>query len=239
MTGDLAGHAALVTGASRNIGRAIALLLAARGADVAVHVRGDSEAGEETAAGVREAGRRAVLIAGDLSDPDAARRVVEEAVEAMGRLDIVVNNAAIRPESPLAELTYAEWRRVMGVALDAVFLVSQAALPHLERSGGGSIVNIGGLTGHTGAADRAHVIAAKAGVVGLTKALAHELSPGGITVNVVSPGLIDTARGVADPSTTTAAPTSWGGAARPRRSPRRWRSSAVQPAATSPARPCT
>lgn len=194
MTADLAGRAALVTGASRNIGRAIALALARRGTDVAVHVAQDTVAGEETAALIRDAGRRAVVLSGDLSEPPAARRVVAEAAEALGRLDIVVNNAAIRPEAAFPDLTYDDWRSVMGVTLDAVFLVSQAALPYLQASDAAAIVNLGGLTGHTGAPHRAHVITAKAAVVGLTKALAHELSPTGVTVNCVSPGLIETAR---------------------------------------------
>lgn len=194
MTQDLTGRVALVTGAARNIGRAIAVALAARGADIAVHAGRDAAAGAETAAAVREAGRRATVVAGDIADPATARRVVAEAAGALGRLDIVVNNAASRPEAPIAEIAYEDWRRVMGICLDAVFLVCQAALPHLQASDAAAIVNIGGLTGHTGAAHRAHVIAAKAGVVGLTKALAHELTPLGITVNCVAPGLIETAR---------------------------------------------
>ena len=193
-TKELAGRVALVTGASRNIGRAIAVALASRGADIVVHVGRDRAAGEETVAAVLKEGREAKLVAGDLADPETAARVVGEAATAFGRLDIVVNNAAIRPEAPFGEISFADWRQVMGVALDAVFLVSQAALPHLAKSDQAAIVNLGGLTGHTGAAHRAHVVTAKAGVVGLTKAMAHELSPQGITVNCVSPGLIETAR---------------------------------------------
>ena len=185
---------ALVTGASRNIGRAIAVALANRGARIAVHVGQDSAAGEETAEAVRQAGSQAHVLSGDLSNPDIARSVVANAAGQFGRLDMVINNAAIRPEAPFAELTYENWRKVMGIALNAVFLVSQAALPHLKASDIASVVNIGGLTGHTGAAERAHVITAKAGLVGLTKAMAHELSPLGITINCVSPGLIQTAR---------------------------------------------
>lgn len=191
---DLSGRVALVTGASRNIGRAISVALARRGARIAVHVGQNREAGEETVAAVRAAGSDGVLLSGDLSDPDVARSMVSQAAGAFGRLDIVVNNAAIRPEAPFEDLIYADWRKVMGIALDAAFLVSQAALPHLKPSDMASIINIGGLTGHTGAAERAHVIAAKAGLVGLTKAMAHELSPLGITVNCVSPGLIQTKR---------------------------------------------
>lgn len=193
-TEDLNGRVALVTGASRNIGRAIAVALAGRGANVAVHVASDTDSGRETVAAVEALGRKAVLVSGDLSDPETVRRVVADATSAFGRLDILVNNAAIRPEVPFEKITYEEWRQVMGIALDAVFLVSQAALPHLAGSDQAAIVNIGGLTGHTGAAHRAHVIAAKAGVVGLTKAMAHELSPKGVTVNCVSPGLIETVR---------------------------------------------
>jgi len=191
---DLQGRVALVTGASRNIGRAIAVALASRGANIAVHVGQDHAAGEETAAAVRAAGGEAHVLSGDLSNPDIARSVVANAAGQFGRLDMVINNAAIRPEAPFAELTYENWRKVMGIALDAVFLVSQAALPHLKASDMASVVNIGGLTGHTGATERAHVITAKAGLVGLTKAMAHELSPLGITINCVSPGLIQTAR---------------------------------------------
>ncbi len=194
MTTDLSGRAALVTGASRNIGRAIATALAARGADVAVHVGHDRAAGEETAAAVRAAGRRAVVVEGDLADPAVPGRTVRDAAGALGRLDILVNNAAIRPEAAFEDLALEDWRRVFTICLDAAFLATQAALPHLAASDSAAVVNIGGLTGHTGAAHRAHVIAAKAGLVGLTKALAHEFGGRGITVNCVAPGLIETAR---------------------------------------------
>lgn len=189
-TRDLTGRAALVTGASHNIGRAIAAALAARGARIAVHVATDRAAGDETLAAC---GGDGIVLTGDLSDEATAARVVAEAASALGGLDIVVNNAAIRPEAAFAKLDFAQWRRVMAVNLDAVFLVCQAALPHLSHSDTAAIVNIGGLTGHSGAADRAHVIASKAGVVGLTKAMAHDLAPG-VTVNCVAPGLIDTRR---------------------------------------------
>jgi len=191
---DLQGRVALVTGASRNIGRAIACALARDGANVAIHAAHDREAAEETARLVRACGTKAFVTMGDLSEPDTPRRIISNVSSEFGRLDILVNNAAIRPETPFAEMTYQDWRSVMGVCLDAVFLTSHAALEHLVKSDRGCIINIGGLTGHTGAAHRAHVITAKAGIVGFTKALAHELSNQGITVNCVSPGLIDTVR---------------------------------------------
>ena len=191
---------ALVTGAARNIGQAIAVRLAEAGCDVVVHAGRDPAAGTATADLVRATGRQAAVVAGDLSDPAAALAAVEAAAAAFGRLDILVNNAAIRPEAPFAELPYADWRAVMGIGLDAPFLVSQAALPHLRRGTLPAIVHIGGLTGHTGAENRAHVITAKAGLIGLTKAMAQDLAAEGITVNCVSPGLIETRRDTPAPA---------------------------------------
>lgn len=191
---------ALVTGASRNIGRAIAVRLAQDGCDVIVHVGHDLAAGEETASAVRAAGARAEVVAADLRQQDGIARLVYVANQDFGRLDILVNNAAIRPEADFAALTLEAWREVMTVCLEAPFLLSQAAMPYLSQSPGGSIVNIGGLTGHTGAEGRAHVVTAKAGLVGLTKAMAHELAGKGICVNCVSPGLIETQRAAASPA---------------------------------------
>ena len=114
-------------------------------------------------------------------------------------LDVLVNNASVRRERPFAELGFDEWKEILGVTLDGAYLCSRAALPHLVASGRGAIVNIGGLSAHTGSAGRAHVVAAKAGLVGLTRALAHDLAPHQITVNCVSPGLIDTTRANAGP----------------------------------------
>ncbi|MFT7059417.1 MAG: 3-oxoacyl-[acyl-carrier protein] reductase [Pseudorhodobacter sp.] len=194
MMNDLKGRVGLVTGASRNIGRAIAVSFGERGADVVIHVARDLDAGSQSVAAVEAAGARAILVSGDLADPETAQRVVKEAASAFGRLDIVVNNAAIRPEAAFADITYQAWRDVMGTNLDSVFLVSQAALGALKHSDQAAIVNIGGMTAHKGARNRAHVVASKAGVVGLTKAMAHDLAADGITVNCVVPGLIDTQR---------------------------------------------
>jgi 3-oxoacyl-[acyl-carrier protein] reductase len=212
---DLAGRAAVVTGSARNIGRAIALTLARAGAAVIVNARRSAADAERVADEIRRAGGRAAVKVCDVSDPQAAAALVGAAVEAFGRLDILVNNASNRPETPFAGLEYGEWRDVLGTTLDGAFLCCRAALPHLIASGRGAIVNIGGLSSHTGAPGRAHVIAAKAGLVGLTRALAHDLAPHGITVNCVAPGLIDTARAGAEPAHHTTRATLAGRKGRP------------------------
>jgi len=191
---ELDGRVALVTGSSRNIGRAIALELASAGASVVVTARRAAADAEKVADEIRGLGGRAAVKIADVSDPAGAASLVETAIASFGRLDIVVNNAAVRRETPLADLEYREWREIVGIILDGAFLCSRAALPHLAAAGGGTIVNIGGLAAHTGAANRAHVIAAKSGLAGLTRALAHDLAPHQVTVNCVAPGLIDTTR---------------------------------------------
>lgn len=196
---SLENRVAVVTGASRNIGRAIALELAREGAAVVVNARSSSDEAESVAAEIRAQGGKAVSRLADVTDPAQAKALADAAVEAFGRLDCLVNNAAVRRETPLADLDLAEWREVMAIILDGPFLMAKAALPHLMASDMASIVNIGGLSAHTGASNRAHVVAAKSGLVGLTRALAHELAGGGVTVNCVSPGLIDTVRGRSAP----------------------------------------
>ena len=143
---------------------------------------------------IRNGGGRAAVKLADVADPDSAAALVAAAVESFGRLDILVNNAAVRREIDFARLDYREWRDIVGTILDGAYLCSHAALPHLMASGAGTIINIGGLAAHTGASRRAHVIAAKAGLEGLTRALAHDLAPFGIIVNTIAPGLVDTVR---------------------------------------------
>ena len=191
---DLAGKVAVVTGAGRNIGHAIALSLAEAGAAVVVNVRQSRDEAEATAAEIEQRGGRAVVAMADVAVPDQVAGMAEIAHRAFGRIDVLVNNAAVRREAPLDEIDLAEWRKILGIVLDGAFICMKACLPHLRRSGNGAIVNIGGLTGHTGAKGRPHVIAAKAGLVGLTRALAHDLAADRITVNCVVPGLIDTVR---------------------------------------------
>jgi 3-oxoacyl-[acyl-carrier protein] reductase len=185
---------ALVTGASRNIGRAIALALAEEGVAVALNARASLDALEGVAAEIAARGGSAAAFLADVADEAAVERMVDAVVRRFGRLDILVNNAAIRPRGALETLTLAEFRAVTAVILDGAFLCARAALPYLKRGEQASIVNIGGLTGHIGATGRLHVVAGKAGLVGLTKGLAQELAPFGITVNCVVPGAIDTVR---------------------------------------------
>jgi 3-oxoacyl-[acyl-carrier protein] reductase len=191
---ELNGKVAIVTGAGRNIGRAIALALAADGASILVNARSNRAEADGVAREIEAAGGKAIVHIGDVADAAQVQAMVELAVKHFGRIDILVNNAALRREKPFAEMTYAEWREIMNVTLDGTFHCVKACLPHLKKSGAGTIVNIGGLSAHTGAKDRAHVVTAKAGIIGFTRALAHDLAADGITVNCVVPGLIGTPR---------------------------------------------
>jgi 3-oxoacyl-[acyl-carrier protein] reductase len=193
---ELAGKVALVTGGARNIGRAIARSLAAGGAAVMVNARTSRAQAEQTVAMIEQAGGSAALHIADATDPRAVAAMVEDAVARFGRIDALVNNAAVRMEAPFEQITLEDWRRVIASILDAAFVCTQACLPHLIKSGNGAIVNIGGLTGHRGATARAHVIAAKSGLAGMTKALALDLAPHHITVNCVVPGTIESQRGL-------------------------------------------
>lgn len=194
----MTARVALVTGSGRNIGRAIALALAADRLDVAVHSRrdGDPDAAA-VAAEIAALGRRAVVVSGDVTVSAEVDAMVARAVGSLGSLDVLVNNAAVRRRTPLGEITDEEWRLVTAATLDGAFFAIRAALPHLLAAPASRVVNIGGVSGHAGAAERAHVVAAKAGLVGLTKAVAVEFAARGLTANCVVPGPIDTARAAA------------------------------------------
>jgi 3-oxoacyl-[acyl-carrier protein] reductase len=200
MEAELQGAVALVTGAARNIGREIVRAFAHAGAAVVVNARSSGAQAAELVAEIEASGGRALAVLADVGDPGDVERLMAQTLAHFGRLDILVNNAALRDEAPFEDVTLERWREVLRVVLDGAFLCSQAALPHLRASGRGAIVNIGGLTAHTGARNRAHVITAKAGLTGLTRALAHDLGGAGITVNAVAPGLIDTERDGATPA---------------------------------------
>ena len=199
MTQPLAGRVAIVTGAGRNIGRAIALALAADGAAVVVNARANQAEADAVVKEIAANGGQAMSAMADIADGAAVERMVAAVVARFGRIDFLINNAALRREKPLDEMTVAEWREVMSVTLDGPFLCVKACLPHLKASGAGAIVNIGGMSGHTGARDRLHVVTAKSGLVGFTRALAQDLAAHRITVNLVVPGLIGTPRAGPEP----------------------------------------
>ena len=194
MAQELAGKVAIVTGAGRNIGRAIALALADGGAAVVVNARSNRAEADAVVREIDAAGGKAIAHIGDVADAKAVQAMADATVQKFGRIDILVNNAALRRETPFAEMDYAAWREILDVTLDGTFHCAKACLPGLRKSGVGTIVNIGGLSAHTGARNRAHVVTAKAGIVGFTRALAHDLAADGITVNCVVPGLIGTPR---------------------------------------------
>jgi 3-oxoacyl-[acyl-carrier protein] reductase len=185
---------ALVTGAGRNIGRAIALALAEAGAKVAVNVRASRDEGQAVVSEIAARGGEALLVPADVTQRTQVDSMLTAIAQRFRRLDVLVNNAAVRREAAFADLSYADWHEAYEVCVDGAFHCTQAALPLLRQSGGGAVINIGGLTAHTGATRRAHVVTAKAALGGLTRALAHELAEFGITVNCVAPGLIDTVR---------------------------------------------
>jgi 3-oxoacyl-[acyl-carrier protein] reductase len=192
---ELSGRVAIVTGAARNIGRAIAVGLARQGASVVVNVQSSRSAAESTAQQIVEAGGQALVHLADVSTPEGAQSLIDAAVNRFGGIDILVNNAAVRREARFDELDWQQWRMVLGVILDGSYLCAHAATPYLRQSVAGSIVNIGGMSAHSGSLARAHVMTAKMGLVGLTRALACDLSDSSVTANCVVPGLIDTARG--------------------------------------------
>jgi 3-oxoacyl-[acyl-carrier protein] reductase len=192
--GELAGQVALVTGGVRRIGRAIALTLAREGAAVAVNARSSRDEAADTVREIEALGGAARVIMGDVSDEAEVARMVKEIAATLGPVDILINNAAVRRDDAFTAMSFKDWRLVMAVVLDGAFLMSRAVIPGMLAKSRGAIVNIGGLTAHTGAAGRAHVSAAKAGLVGLTKALAVEFGASGITVNCVAPGRIGGSR---------------------------------------------
>jgi 3-oxoacyl-[acyl-carrier protein] reductase len=195
---ELAGKVAVVTGAGRNIGRAIALALAQAGAAMVVNARSNKGEADGVVREIEASGGKAVAVLGDVADPATAPALANAALKAFGRIDILVNNAALRRENPIGEMSYEEWREVMDVILDSAFRCVKACLPALKKQGG-TIINIGGMSAHIGSKHRAHVMTAKAGLVGFSRALAHDLADDRITANCVVPGAIDTSRPTSSP----------------------------------------
>ena len=190
---DLTGKVALVTGASRGLGRAIALAYAAQGADVAVNYRGNEEAARQTADAIRAAGRSAELIQGDTSaGREACEAIVKAALDALGKVDILVNNAGITRDNLLMRMDAEEWDAVLSTNLSGPFWMTRAIARPMVKARAGRIINMSSAAGRMGNAGQANYAAAKAGLIGLTKTTARELASRGITCNAIAPGLIET-----------------------------------------------
>lgn len=189
---QIEGKVAFVTGASRGIGRAIALTLAEAGADVAVNYAGNAAAAEEVAAEIRKMGRRALILQGDVSQTEAAAAMLDAVVAEFGRCDILVNNAGITRDGLLMRMKEEDWDAVLNTNLKGVFNCTKAALKYMMKQRSGKIVNIASVVGIMGNAGQANYAAAKAGCIGFTKSVAKEVASRGITVNAVAPGLIAT-----------------------------------------------
>jgi 3-oxoacyl-[acyl-carrier protein] reductase len=189
---DLSGKAALVTGGSRGIGRAVALELASLGAIVAVNYVTRKQEAEAVAAEIEAAGGKAIVLAGDVSEPEAAAGLVAGVVAAAGTLDVLVNNAGVSRDNLVLRMKDEEWDRVIGVDLSGAFYCSRAALRPMLKAHAGRIVNVASVSGVAGNAGQANYSAAKGGLIGLTRALSREVGSRSITVNAVAPGFIET-----------------------------------------------
>jgi 3-oxoacyl-[acyl-carrier protein] reductase len=197
MSQPLQGKVALVSGAGKNIGRAIALALARDGASIVVNGRADRTAVDGVVREIEALGGKAVAAMGDVSDPKVPPRLADEASKAFGGVDILVSNAGLRRQTSFLDMSYEEWREILAVALDGAFLLGKAIVPQMVARGGGAFVALSGISTHVGTPNRCHVSASKSGLEGLMRALAVELAPHKITCNALSPGAIDTARGAA------------------------------------------
>lgn len=183
---DLAGKVAFVTGSSRRMGREIALRFAEAGASVVINGKTDVERAKAVAREVEERGVRSIAVVGDITDPKTVRRMADEVIAKFGRLDILVNNAAIRKHTPLGKLSLEEWNEGISTILTGTFLCAQAFAPNLLEAKG-TIVNIGGASAHYVQKNHATVMTAKMGLVGLTRSLAADLAPD-VVVNCLIPG---------------------------------------------------
>jgi len=190
---DLTGKVAVVTGSSRGIGRAIALLLARQGAKVVVNSSKSPESAEAVAQEIRAAGGEAIVVVADVSKQEEAERLIKAAVDAYGRLDILVNNAGTTRDQLLLRMTEEEWDAVMDLNLKGTFFCTKAAMRPMLRARGGRIINITSVAGLAGNAGQANYAASKAGIVGFTKSVAREVASRNITCNAVAPGYVPTA----------------------------------------------
>jgi NAD(P)-dependent dehydrogenase (short-subunit alcohol dehydrogenase family) len=194
LMGKLDGKVALVTGSGRNIGRATVLKLAGEGAHVVVNARTNQAEADDVAREARDRGVRALAVIADVAKKDQVDAMVARALAEFGRVDILINNAAIRPHKPFTEVTVQDWEHVRGVVLDGALYCTQAVIQSMVENQYGRILFFTGEGAFTGGSGRAHVSAAKMGLVGLARALASEFAAQNIRANVVSPGSIDTRR---------------------------------------------
>jgi 3-oxoacyl-[acyl-carrier protein] reductase len=189
---ELAGRKAIVTGASRGLGRAIAVRLATQGADVAFSYLGNEAAAKETAATIEALGRTALAVQADASQPESAEAVVKATIEAFGKVDILVNNAGITRDDLMMRMSVDDFRAVLETNLFGAFYMTKAVTRPMLKARAGRIVNITSVSGQAGQMGQANYSSAKAGLIGLTKATARELASRGITCNAVAPGMIST-----------------------------------------------
>jgi 3-oxoacyl-[acyl-carrier protein] reductase len=187
---ELKGRVAVITGAGRSIGRAMALELASAGCAVVVNVRSNKAEADAVVKEIEGKGGKAMAAIADVTDASAVQKMAAAAMKQFGRVDYLVNNAALRQERHIEQMTFEDWRTITGVILDGAFHCVKAFLEPIKASGAGSIVNVGGLSGTMGAPDRLHVVTAKAGIVGFTRGLAMELSPHKVTVNTLVPAML-------------------------------------------------
>ncbi len=198
---DLTGKSAIVTGGSRGIGRAIALRLATQGADVAISYRGNEAAAGEAVTALEALGRRAIAVQADVRDQESAETLVKAALEAFGKVDILVNNAGITRDDLIMRMKPEDWRDVLETNLFGAFYATKAVTRPMLKAKAGRIVNITSVSGQAGQTGQANYSAAKAGLIGLTKATARELASRNITCNAVAPGFVLTelTSGLAEP----------------------------------------
>ena len=193
-TRPLAGKTALVTGASRNIGRAIALILGECGANIIINTLQDGSAAQGVADEISANGGRSLVQVADITNCDAVRDMVAAGKQEFGAVDIFISNASSRGQVDFLDMDYETWRRVIDISLDGAFHCAQAILPMMIERGWGRIVTLGGLAWHSGFPRRANNLTGKAGLAGFTRALAAEFGGQGITTNMISPGAVDTVR---------------------------------------------
>ena len=190
----LEGKAALITGASRNIGREVALTFAREGADLVLNTRQSAKELEEVAAQCRELGARTVTAVCDVGDPDSVRRMVSDGIDQLGKIDVLVSNVAVRPHKPITEVSDEEWLQVINTNLNSAFFLCKSVLPGMLERNSGSIIALGGQSSITGRPNTTAVTAAKTGLLGLIRAIAAEAASNNVRANMVNPGSTDTSR---------------------------------------------